>query len=145
MSESLNGGPPKSFYWIAGIALIWNLMGLGAYVSQVTMSPEVLAAMPDAERTLYESVPAWATAAFAIAVNAGALGCLLLLLKKALSLPVLILSLVGVLVQNFNTFVLMGALSVVGSAGAAASAAVVVVGVYLVWFANDAKAKGWLS
>ena len=145
MSESLNGRPPKSFYWIAGLALVWNLMGLGAYVSQVTTSPEMLVGMSDAERALYEDLPAWATAAFAIAVNAGALGCLLLLFKKALAIPTLILSLVGVLVQNFNSFVLMGALSIVGPAGAAFSAAVVVIGVYLVWFANNAKTKGWLS
>ena len=120
-------------------------MGLGAYVSQVTTSPEMLVGMSDAERALYEDLPAWATAAFAIAVNAGALGCLLLLFKKALAVPILILSLVGVLVQNFNSFVLMGALSIVGPAGAAFSAAVVVIGVYLVWFANNAKTKGWLS
>jgi len=145
MSESINGGPPKSFYWIAGIALVWNLLGLGAYVSQVTTSPEMLAGMSDAERALYENLPAWATGAFAIAVNAGALGCLLLLFKKALAVPILILSLVGVLVQNFNSFVLMGALSIVGPAGAAFSAAVVVIGVYLVWFANNAKAKGWIG
>ena len=137
--------PAKSFYWIAGVALFWNLMGLGAYVSQVTMSPEVLNAMPDADRALYENIPTWATAAFAIAVNAGVLGCLLLLLRKSWALPVLIVSLVGVLIQNFNSFVLMNALSVVGPVGAAASAAVVVIGAYLVWMANDAKGKGWLS
>ena len=144
MSEGSNK-PAKSFYWIAGVALVWNLMGLGAYISQVTMTPEMLSALPDAQRALYENLPTWATAAFAIAVNAGVLGCLLLLLRKSLALPVLILSLVGALVQQFNAFVLMNAMSVMGPVGAAFSAAVVFIGAYLVWMANDAKGKGWLS
>jgi len=144
MSEE-NSKPPKSFYWIAGIALVWNLMGLGAYVSQVTMTPEMLNAMPDAERALYENLPAWATSAFAIAVNAGVLGCLLLLLRKSLALPLLVLSLVAALAQHFNTLVLMKALPVVGPGGALFSAAIVIIGTYLIWMANDAKKKGWTT
>ena len=145
MSDESSGGVPKSFYWTAGAALLWNIMGLGAYASQVTMSPEALSALPDAERALYENMPVWATSAFAIAVTAGVLGCLLLLIRKSLALPILALSLVAALVQNFNSFVLMNALSVVGGMGALISVAVIVIGVYLVWLANDAKEKSWLS
>jgi hypothetical protein len=137
--------PPKSYYWIAGVALVWNLMGLGSYVSQVTMTPEMLNALPEAERALYENVPAWATSAFAIAVNAGVLGCLLLLLRKSWALPLLVLSLVAVLAQQFNTYVLMKALPVVGPVGAAFSVAVIIIGVYLVWMANDAKQRDWMT
>lgn len=144
MAEGSNK-PAKTFYLIAGVALVWNLMGLGAYISQVTMTPEILNAMPDAERALYENFPIWATAAFAIAVNAGVLGCLLLLLKRSLALPVLILSLVAVVTQHFNTFVLMKATSVVGPVPAVFALAVIVIGAYLIWMANDAKGKGWLS
>jgi len=144
MSEGISK-PAKSFYWVAGAALVWNLMGLGVYISQVTMSPDALNALPAAERALYEDMPAWATAAFATAVNAGVLGCLLLLFRKALALPILILSLAGVLAQQFNTFVLMKAMPVVGPAGTGLSAAVVAIGVYLVWRAKDAKGKGWLN
>lgn len=145
MVSEENNKPAKSFYWIAGTALVWNLMGLGAYISQVTMTPDMLNALPAAERALYENMPAWATAAFAIAVNAGVLGCLLLLLRKVSAIPILVLSLAGVVVQQFNTFVLMKAMPVVGAVGAVFSAAVVVIGVYLIWMAYDAKSKGWLS
>lgn len=140
-----NNNPPRSFYWIAGVALVWNLMGLGAYVAQVTMTPEALNALPEAERALYTDLPSWATAAFAIAVNAGVLGCLLLFLRKSWALPLLVLSLVAALAQQFNTFVLMKALPVVGPVGAVFSASIIVIGVYLIWMANDAKQKGWLS
>ena len=137
--------PPTSFLWTAGAALVWNLMGFLAYYAQVTMTPDTLAQMPDAERTMYESIPAWANGTFAIAVTAGVVGCLLLILRHALALPALIVSLLAVLIQNFNSFVLMDALSIVGAGGAAASGAIILVGAYLVWLANDAKQKGWLS
>ena len=144
MSEETSK-PAKSFYWTAGVALVWNLMGMSAYVAQVTMTPEAMNALPDAERMLYENVPSWATSAFAIAVTAGTLGCLLLLMRKALAIPVLIASLLGVLAQNFNSFVLMDTLSVLGPVGAIFSAAVIVIGAYLIWFATESRKNGWLN
>lgn len=145
MSEEISTNPPKLFYWISGAALVWNLLGVMAYVAQVTLTPEALAALPDGQRELYENMPSWAIAAFAIAVNAGALGCLLLVLRKSLALPVLILSLVGVVVQMIHTFLLSDALSVMGPTSAIGPVVIVFIGAYLIWFANDAKSKGWLS
>ena len=136
---------PKMFYGISGAALVWNLLGVAAYVGQVTMSPEALEALPEAQRALYENVPAWVTSAFAIAVNAGAVGCLLLLLRKALALPVLVLSLVAVLVQMYHNFFISNAMEVMGAAAVIGPAFVIIIGIYLVWFANDAKSKGWIT
>jgi|TARA_B110000196_G_scaffold315545_1_gene325343 hypothetical protein len=144
MSEE-NSKPPKSFYWTAGIALVWNLMGMSAYVAQVTMTPDAMSALPEAERMLYENVPSWATSAFAIAVTAGTLGCVLLLMRKALAMPVFIASLLGVLAQNYNSFVLMDTMSVLGAVAAIFSAAVTIIGAYLIWFTSDSKKNGWLS
>ena len=144
MSEE-NDKPPKSFYWISGVALVWNLMGMSAYVAQVTMTPEAMNALPEAERMLYENVPSWATSAFAIAVTAGTLGCVLLLMRKALAMPVLIASLLGVLAQNFNSFVLMDSMSVLGAVAVIFAAAVTIIGAYLIWFTNDSKKNGWLN
>ena len=145
MSETANGSPPKSFYAIAGVALLWNLAGLIAYYSQVTMTPEALSQLAEAERMLYESMPAWATGAFGVAVTAGPLGCILLLLRKALAFPVFIVSLAGVLVQHAWTFFIGDAMSVYGPVAVSGPAAVIVIGVYLIWFSRDAKMKGWLT
>ena len=145
MNDATIGKPPKMFYWISGAALVWNLIGVLAYVGQVTMSPETLADMPDAQRALYETMPAWVTAAFAVAVFAGAIGCLLLVLRKALALPVLILSLVGALLQMFHNFFLSNAIEVLGAAATIGPTFVILIGIYLVWFANDSKKKAWIS
>jgi len=137
--------PAGAFYWISGAALLWNITGIVAYVSQVSMSPETLASLPEAQRALYENVPAWATAAYAIAVNAGALGCVLLLLRKALALPVLVVSLVGVLVQFGHAWFMSPALEVMGASTVVFPLVIMGIGVYLIWVANDAKSKGWIG
>ena len=145
MSEEFTNNLPRSFYLISGFALLWNLLGVMAYVGQVTMSEEVLNSLPEAQRLLYETVPAWATAAFAIAVNGGALGCLLLLLRKAFATPVLMASLAGVIVQMYHSFFMSNSIEVYGPGGMIMPIGVVVVSVYLVWYSMDAKKKGWVS
>ena len=105
---------PTWFMVVAGVLLVWNLLGVMSYVSQVTMTPEALAALPEVQRRLYENTPEWATAAFAIAVNGGALGCVLLLLKRSLAGLFLQLSLAGVSVQMFHSFFMSESFEVFG-------------------------------
>jgi hypothetical protein len=136
---------PSSLYWVAGAALVWNLIGISAYVDQMTMSPEAMAQLTDAQRQYFETRPAWAASAFAIAVNAGALGCLLLLLRKALAYPVLIVSLAGVIVQNLHAYFLSNGWAAFGPAGVGFVGAVLFVGVYLVRYSANAKAQGWIT
>jgi hypothetical protein len=145
MNDEATTSVPKSFYWISGAALVWNLLGVMAYVGQVTMSPESMAALPEAERGLYENMPSWVTGAFAIAVNAGAIGCLLLVLRKSLALPILVLSLVAVLVQMFHNFFLSNAIEVMGAPAMIGPAIVILIGAFLVWYASDARKKGWIG
>ena len=81
MKDESVGGVHWSFWIIGAVALIWNVMGFINFFGQ--MNADALAAMPKAQRAIIEGRPAWATGAFAIAVFGGALGCLLLLLRKS--------------------------------------------------------------
>jgi hypothetical protein len=145
MSEETKSISPKWFMIVSAILLIWNLLGVMAYVMQVTMSPETLAALPEAQRQLYETTPAWATAAFAIAVNGGALGCALLLLKRNLAGLFLQLSLAGVVVQMFHAFFMSKSFEVFGPGGLIMPIMVIVIAISLVILAAKAKAKRWTS
>jgi len=145
MNDTGGSSVPKSYWGIVVPALLWNLLGVAAYVDQVTLSADVLAAMPDAERMLYENVPLWATSAFALAVNGGALGCLLLLLRKSWAIPVLIISLVGVIVQMGHAFFIADSIEVYGPGGLIMPLMVLGIAIFLVWYATSAKEKGWIS
>lgn len=98
MSSDLNK-PSKVFWILSGLALLWNLLGASQYIAQVTITPEGLAALPDGERALYESNPAWVTASFAIAVFGGVIGSVLLLARKKAATVAFTASLVGIIVQ----------------------------------------------
>lgn len=134
------------WFWIVGVlALAWNMVGVMAYIQQTTMTPEALQALPAAERALLTSIPAWVTAAFAAAVFGGAAGSLLLLLRSRIALPVLVLSLVGVIAQTGYTLFVSEALKVYGPGGLAMPLSILVVAVLLVFFARHAARRRWIA
>lgn len=137
---------PATWFWVvSGIALVWNLMGVMAYIMQVTMSPEALQALPENERTLLESVPTWATSAFAIAVWGSTLGSILLLLRKKLATPVLILSFGGILVQMYYNLFMSKSMEVYGPGGLAMPIMVLLFGAFLIWFSRKSTFHGWIN
>ncbi len=137
--------PPKWFWVVSVLALLWNLMGVFAYLAQAFMSIEVLEAMSQAERELYESQPPWVTAAFAIAVWAGLLGCILLLIRKKLAKTIFVISLLGVLAQTTYNFFLSNTFEVYGASAMAMPIMIIVVSILLVLFSNKSISKNWLG
>ena len=110
------------------------------------MTPESLAAnFSVAEREFMAQIPVWATAAYATAVTAGVIGAVLLLLRKALALPFFVLSFVGVLIQDFDAFVLSDAIGVWGTNALTLPVVVIVICVFEIWYTRSAKAKAWLT
>jgi hypothetical protein len=141
----LDSKPTTTFWIIGGAAFIWNLIGLVFYIGHVTISPEALAAMPQAQQDFFTETPTGATAAFALAVNAGVLGSLFLLLRKAWAVPMFVLSLVAVIVQDIDAFVLRDGFSVVGVNGIIIPSMVVVIAIALLFYARGTKERGWLA
>lgn len=145
-NSTLNTPPvPKWFIVTAVVAVIWNIMGVLAFISHMMITPEMIAELPKAEQDLYAATPMWATIAFACAVFGGALGSLFLSLKKTMALPLLLLSLIGVLVQMFHSFVISNSFEVYGPGGAVMPLMVIIIAILLVRLANAAKANAWLK
>jgi hypothetical protein len=145
MSENNESVAPKWFKVVAILALIWNLMGVVAYLMRAFRGDEAIAALPEAERAYLQAVPAWATAAFAFAVWGGALGSLALVLKKSWAYPVLIISVLGIAGQTIHSFILANAMEVYGMMSLIMMIITLAIGIFLVWLANSAKSKGWIG
>lgn len=137
--------PPRSFYVISALALAWNLLGVVFYVMDVTMTDEAMAALDPAHRALMESTPSWLIGVYALAVHTGALGCLLMILRKAWAIPVLVVSLLCIVVQMGWSMTMTEAIEVLGGGVMAQAAVITVIGIYLVWYSRRAKDNGWLS
>ncbi len=130
-----------SFWALGAVALIWNVMGVINFFMQ--MNPEMLAAYRESERAIVVGRPAWATGAFAIAVFGGALGCLLLLLRKSAAYYLFIASLLGVIVTMSHTL----GVGIDFSFGEILGIILMplVVAAFLIWYSKQAESKGWIS
>ncbi len=146
MSDELNTAPTTTFWVVGGAALVWNLLGLLIYYMQVTATPDSLAAVyNDAEVAFITETPVWAILAYAIAVVTGVVGSLFLLLRKSWAVPMFMISLVGIIVQNGHAFLLAGGFEVWGMQALVLPTIVAVVAVALIWYSRGAKSRGWLS
>lgn len=134
---------PKWFMPVAIVALLWNLIGCAAYLMDVTLTPEAIAAMSPDQRALYAARPMWAVALYAIAVWGGALGCVGLVMKKRWAKGPLLASLLGLIGQDIALFG-MSPVAIPPSAYAL-QGAVLVIAVLLLLLASRASREGWLS
>jgi hypothetical protein len=137
--------PRRLFYVISSMALVWNLMGVFNYLVQVLMSDEVLASLPKDQQLLYQDVPAWVTAAFAVAVFSGTLGAVFLLLKKKIASTFFILSFIGIVTQMSYGLLLDEKTDNYGPLGLLMPLMIIAVGAYLIWYSKKAKENRWLS
>ena len=126
---------PHFTFWItAGLGLVWYLMGCMNYIVQT--NPVSVAQMPESYQLIIGARPAWATAAFALGVFGGAVGCILLLLRRRVAVAVFVVSLLGILVTNVFTTMLVGPIPPVLLSA--------LIAVALLWYATIARRSGWL-
>lgn len=144
MNDKSTGTTAHWSFWVIGVlALIWNVLGCANYIVQ--LNPGIVASMPDTHQAIISNRPAWATGGFAIAVFAGALGCLLLLFRKSFSIYLFALSLLGVVVTMIHTAVVAGFKTNFSAFELSMMLIMpLVVGVFLLWYAKYSRRKKWL-
>ena len=136
--------PTTAFWIIAVLALAWNIMGVLAYIGQAYMTDEGYALLSEGEQAYHDNVPAWVTAAFAIAVFSGALACIAMLMRKKWAKSLFVLSLIAVLVQFVYNFFIQEFDTVEGMDWVW-SVVIIVIALFLVWYSKKAVAEGWLK
>lgn len=100
---------PRWLLW-AGIALLlWNLMGVGAFVSQWSTTPEEIAKLPQIQQDLWNNMPVWAWIAYGIAVGAGTVGAVGIIMRKFWATLLFALSLIAVIIQFIYPFLIANA------------------------------------
>ena len=130
--------PPLWFWIVSALALIWNILGVGAYFAQISMTDEVMSALPQEQQDMYANIPSWYMIVFAIAVFAGALGCIALLLRKKWAYTIFLIGAIAALIQMaYITFAL--------KMPNVMTPMIIIVAIALIWLAKKATAKGWIS
>jgi hypothetical protein len=136
---------PKWYMPVAVVALLWNVLGCVAYLMDVTLTPEDIAKLSEAQQALYAARPAWSVGATALAVWGGALGSLGLILKKRWATMLLVISLVGVIGQDISLFGMEGAAALAGPSVVVLQTLVLLAAVGLVVMSRTAGRRGWIA
>ena len=90
MTES---NKPGILFWIVGIvALIWNAMGCLNYIAQAFDLEMASEGLSVEQIAFMETIPAWNTALFAIAVFAGLAAAITFLMRKKIAVNLFIIS-----------------------------------------------------
>lgn len=136
---------PVWFYIIAALALLWNVMGAAAVIMNFMISPEDIAMLGPEQQQMYADTPSWSSYASLLAVLAGSLGCIALLMKKAWAYLAFIVSLLGLIIQDIGIFIVVDAISVMGVEVLIMQTIVFVIALALIWLAKRAIIKEWIS
>lgn len=124
------------------VSVLWFMLGCATYLYEVTVDPATLTVE---QRAVSDAAPDWMWAAYAIAVWVGLAGAVLLLLRKPLAVPLLLVSLLAVIVQ-FSAYLLDPRLREAMSSDMLLIPIMIVAITWTVfWFAYHSRRRGWLG
>jgi small basic protein len=144
MSET---NKPGIAFWIIGIiALIWNGWGSFLYIAQAFDMEIATEGLSQEQIVFMEGMPAWYTALFAIAVFVGVIGAITLLMQKKVSIKLFVISFIAAAINQVYWLFGTDAVTVFSEHQPyLMPAIIVVIGIFLIWYSKDQKAKGILS
>lgn len=144
MSEAQINKPPRHL-WVVGIlALLWNLMGAVDYVMTETKNEAYMGQFTPEQLEFFCGFPAWLVAFWAVAVWGGVLAAILLLMRRKLAVPVLVVSFLCMVVTTIHNYGFAGATDIVGSTGLVFSAVIFAIALALIIYARAMVRKGVL-
>ena len=122
-------------------SLLFMALGCIMYLMHVLADP---AAMPLDQRAAFEAEPPWVTAANAVAVWVGLAGAALLVMRKRLAEPLLMVSLAAVLVWLAGLLVVTGLRENMSANDLLVAIVVTAITWTIFWFARHSRQRGWL-
>jgi hypothetical protein len=142
MDDRYTPQPIARWYIVAAVAsVLFMLVGCAGYLIDVTTNP---ATLPVDQRAIALARPVWMTAAYAIAVWVGLAGSVLLVMRRRLAEPLLLVSLVATAV-TFAPYAFIPAIRDNITTSDFAVAVIVPAVVWTIyWFARHSRRRGWL-
>jgi hypothetical protein len=142
LDERFEQRPVAGWYTPAALAsLLFMTLGCVALTMHVLTDP---AKLPLDERALLDAEPAWVVSASAFSFVAGALGALLLVLRRKAGERALLVSLIGMLAWLGGMFATPSFRDLLTTGQIAILIAVAALTWTIFWFARHSRQRGWL-
>ena len=143
MNKEFAPRPVAGWYLPAAVAsLLFMALGCILYLMHVFADP---ATMPLDQRAAYEAEPTWVTAAYAVAVWIGVAGAALLVMRRKLAEPLLMVSLAAILVWLAGLLVVTGLRENMSANDLLVAIVVTALTWTIFWFARHSRQRGWLQ
>ena len=142
MDEDYAPRPVAGWFMSAAIAsLLFMSLGCASYLMHVLTDP---ASVPIDRRAAMAAQPAWVTGAYAVAVWAGLAGAILLVLKRKLAEPALLVSVAAVLVWLAGLLLVTPLREALSANDLVVAIVVAALTWTIFWFARHSRQRAWL-
>lgn len=145
MASSFAQKPPAWFTIVAVILLLWGLAGCVSLYLHFAYGPDIDPNATDWDRAYFAALPMWLNVDYVIAVGAGVLGSIALLMRSKWAVPLYWVSLAAVILQFGYIFLATDIIAVKGAWTTYFPAFILAMALLQVWFAGRAKRRGWLG
>lgn len=137
---------PKHLWVIGIVSLFWNAMGALDFTMTQLNSGVWLKSFTPEQVAYIKGFPGWSLAAWGIATWSSLIGSLLLLLRKGVAVPVLLVSLVAMVLTTIYSFVLSDGVKIMGGGAGMIvfNATIFVISVLLLLYAKAMRKRGVL-
>jgi len=142
MDERFTPRPVAGWYMAAAVISL-VLMGLGCVALAMHLTADQ-ATLPLDQRALFQAEPKWVVAASAVGFIAGALGALLLVLRRRAAEPLLLVSLLALLVWAVGMFATPSFRDLMSTGHILIVIVTLAVVWTIYWFARHSRQRGWL-
>lgn len=133
---------PSTRYWLVVIlSFLWYAVGVFNYLAQAYMTDETLVSFPDEVQLYYTNLPAWVTAAFALAVFGGLLGSVGLFLRKKWASFLFLGSFFAIVAQQFHSFFVQDFIEITIEK-AIMPLLVLIIALYMIYYSRKSETEG---
>lgn len=134
--------PLAGWYRIAAIAaLLFMAAACAMYGLHVATNPQSL---PLDQRTVFEAEPLWVTSAFGLGAVAGLAASAMLVFRRKMAQPLMLISLVAMLAWLAGLLLVPGLRDVITTNDIAVAVLVAAITWTIFWFARHSAQRGWL-
>jgi hypothetical protein len=126
------------------ITLIWNAIGVFNFSTSFLMGSEAIAELDEMSQRIINEQPLWSWIGFGLATIGGFLGCIGLLMKKKWCYGLFLLSIIGIMINSYYSYIMSDAMEAVGPARFIMPTLILTIAILLILVAKKGIREEWL-